>query len=49
MTHGVGEGDSKQGEQELLSWRRGNESDRSHEVVGSLPGLAQRVKDLALP
>ena len=22
---------------------------RSHEVVGSIPGLAQQVKDLALP
>ena len=30
-------------------WLSRNESARNHEVVGSIPGIAQWVKDLVLP
>ena len=34
--------------QEFLSWHSGNESARNHEVVDSIPGLTEWVKDLVL-
>ena len=35
-------------EEEFPSWRSRNES-MNHEVLGSIPGLSQWVKDLVLP
>ena len=34
--------------QEFLLWCSGNNPTRNHEVVSSIPGLDQWVKDLAL-
>ena len=35
--------------EEFPFWHSRNESARNHEVTGSIPGLTQQVRDLALP
>ena len=45
----LGPGSFQERAKEFPSWRSRTNPTRNHEVAGSSPGLAQGVKDLALP
>ena len=47
VTHGLKIKDVKRGVPIVAQWLKN--PTRNHEVAGSIPGLAQRVKDPALP